>query len=76
MVNYRDTEDLQSVYLCLRRGGGVYREAVWANIGKPRDLSDLMLFAICLSVITLKARSIERRRSQSATPPPPSPNGA
>lgn len=35
---------------------------------KPRDLSALMLSAIRLGVITLKARSIEGRRLQSATP--------
>lgn len=35
---------------------------------KPRDLSGLMLSAIRLGVITLKARSIEGRRLQSATP--------
>lgn len=44
------------------RGGGV------GKYRKPRDLSGLMLSAIRLGVITLKARSIGGRRLQSATP--------
>lgn len=43
-------------------GGGV------GKYRKPRDLSGLMLSAIRLGVITLKARSIESRRLQSTTP--------
>lgn len=44
------------------QGGGV------GKYRKPRELSGLMLSAIRLGVITLKARSIEGRRLQSATP--------
>lgn len=43
-------------------GGGV------GKYKKPRDLSVLMLSAIRLGVIKLKARSIEGRRLHSATP--------
>lgn len=73
MVNYWDTVwELRVRVACVHLREGESRSVCvsgWVGKeGKRSGLSGLMLYIICLGVITFKARSIQRRQPQCTTP--------